>query len=71
VRRAFASGCLHPLDVCIHNRGWAGRNSNTVQVGQATDFELNSRQYLVIQDHDQSGLGITGDLTLVGWVVST
>jgi len=37
------------------------------QVGQAADLERNSSQYLSISHTLQSGLAITGSLTLAGW----
>ncbi|MCK6630235.1 MAG: PKD domain-containing protein [Anaerolineae bacterium] len=38
------------------------------QVGQAADFERDNSEYLSISHSLQSGLAITGSLTLAGWV---
>ena len=40
------------------------------QISQAADLEASSNQYLSIDDGVQSGLAITGSLTLVGWMRS-
>jgi hypothetical protein len=42
--------------------------SATGQVGLAADLELDNSEYLDIADGAQSGLNITGSLTLVGWI---
>jgi hypothetical protein len=42
--------------------------SATGRVNLAADFESSDREYLKIADTAQSGLNITGDLTLVGWI---
>lgn len=38
------------------------------KVGQAADFERSNNQYLSISHSLQSGLALTGSLTLAGWV---
>ena len=43
--------------------GWG-----TGQIGRAADFEAGDAEYLSISDTVQSGLDVTGSLTLVGWM---
>jgi hypothetical protein len=48
-------------------------DNNTVavtsgKVGRAADFESGNREYLSIADGAQSGLDVSGSLTLVGWM---
>ena len=43
--------------------GWG-----TGQIGRAADFEAGNGEYLSISDTVQSGLDVTGSLTLVGWM---
>ena len=42
--------------------------SATGQVGRPPTWSLTNSEYLDIADGAQSGLNITGSLTLVGWV---
>lgn len=38
------------------------------QIGRAADFEARDEEFLSISDTLQSGLDVTGSLTLVGWM---
>jgi hypothetical protein len=59
----------------IDSSGWGNHldDANTVgvasgQVGSAADFESDNREYLWISDGAQTGLDVTGSLTLAGWM---
>jgi len=38
------------------------------KIGNAADFELSNSEYLSITDGDQTGLGITGEITICAWI---
>ncbi|MEM7346162.1 MAG: PKD domain-containing protein, partial [Chloroflexota bacterium] len=67
------------LDEASGNRADASNSNNALvdnnnvgsisgQFGLAADFERDNNEYLSISDANQTGLNITGDLTLAGWI---